>query len=227
MKIRIEGLSKYYRDAENQLVVLDNLNYSFPEKGSIAIIGRSGVGKSTLLHILGGLDRANQGKIFFDDQDISSFNNDKLSAFRGSQVGFIFQFHHLLPEFSAVENVSMPLIINGVAEDKALVRACSLLERVGLGDRLEHRPGELSGGEQQRVAIARAVVTEPRVVLADEPTGNLDLKTAQLAQELLLELNRELNNLLIVVTHSPDLAAKMDLVVEMQSGGCFVDAIQS
>lgn len=227
MKIRIEGLSKYYRDAENQLVVLDNLNYSFPEKGSIAIIGRSGVGKSTLLHILGGLDRANQGKIFFDDQDISSFNNDKLSAFRGSQVGFIFQFHHLLPEFSAVENVSMPLIINGVAEDKALVRARSLLERVGLGDRLEHRPGELSGGEQQRVAIARAVVTEPRVVLADEPTGNLDLKTAQLAQELLLELNRELNNLLIVVTHSPDLAAKMDLVVEMQSGGCFVDAIQS
>lgn len=227
MKIRIEGLSKYYRDAENQLVVLDNLNYSFPEKGSIAIIGRSGVGKSTLLHILGGLDRANQGKIFFDNQDISSFNNDKLSAFRGSQVGFIFQFHHLLPEFSAVENVSMPLIINGVAEDKALVRARSLLERVGLGDRLEHRPGELSGGEQQRVAIARAVVTEPRVVLADEPTGNLDLKTAQLAQELLLELNRELNNLLIVVTHSPDLAAKMDLVVEMQSGGCFVDAIQS
>lgn len=223
MKIRIEGLSKFYRDAQDRLVVLDNLNHCFPERGSIAIVGRSGVGKSTLLHILGGLDRANQGKVFYADQEITSYDNDKLSAFRGSQVGFIFQFHHLLPEFSAVENVAMPLIINGLSEEKALQRASALLDRVDLGDRLEHRPGQLSGGEQQRVAIARAVVAEPKVVLADEPTGNLDLKTAQVVQELLLELNRELGNLLIVVTHSPDLAAKMDLVLEMQSGGSFLE----
>ena len=219
MKISTSNLSKSYQDADRVLKVIDALTVEFPEDRSIAIVGRSGIGKSTLLHLLGGLDRPSTGQILFDGQDIAALSNEALSDFRGSNVGFIFQFHHLLPEFSAAENVAMPLIISGLIESAALEQAHAVLDRVGLADRKEHIPGKLSGGEQQRVAIARAVVAKPRVILADEPTGNLDVATAREAQQLLLEINRELHNTLIVVTHSSELADAMDSVVEMQPGG--------
>lgn len=219
LKISTVNLSKFFQDADRELRVIESLTMEFPEDRSIAVVGRSGIGKSTLLHLLGGLDRPNSGSILFDGVDIASLSNDALSEFRGRNVGFIFQFHHLLPEFSAVENVAMPLIISGMAERAALKQAQEVLERVGLTDRMEHIPGKLSGGEQQRVAIARAVVAKPRVILADEPTGNLDVRTAREAQQLLLDINRELHNTLIVVTHSNELADAMDSVVEMQPGG--------
>jgi lipoprotein-releasing system ATP-binding protein len=161
--------------------------------------------------------------VWYDSVDLAGLSGDELSAFRGQHVGFIFQFHHLLPEFSALENVALPLIIAGTSERVATERARAMLARVRLEDRCEHRPGQLSGGEQQRVAIARALVGEPAVVLADEPTGNLDVATAGAVQELLLTMNRELGNLLVVVTHSADLARSLDRTVEMQPGGalCF------
>ncbi|MBN8550546.1 MAG: ABC transporter ATP-binding protein [Deltaproteobacteria bacterium] len=219
MKISTRNLTKTYQDADRQLKVIHDLSIDFPEDCSIAVVGRSGIGKSTLLHLLGGLDRPSSGEILYDEQNIAALSNDALSEFRGRNVGFIFQFHHLLPEFSALENVAMPLIILGTPEAQALEQARAVLDRVGLSERLEHVPGKLSGGEQQRVAIARAVVAQPRIILADEPTGNLDLSTARDAQQLLLEINRELHNTLIVVTHSAELANAMDSVVEMQPGG--------
>ena len=219
LKISTRNLSKTYQDADRELKVIAALSIDFPEDQSIAIVGRSGIGKSTLLHLLGGLDRPSAGQILFDGKDISALSNDDLSDFRGRNVGFIFQFHHLLPEFSALENVAMPLIILGVENKTALDQASEVLARVGLSNRLDHVPGKLSGGEQQRVAIARAVVAKPRVILADEPTGNLDVATAREAQQLLLDINRELHNTLIVVTHSSELADSMDSVVEMQPGG--------
>lgn len=219
MKISVTELRKSFRDAESELTVIDSLSFEFPEARSIAIVGRSGIGKSTLLHLLGGLDRPSAGRIFYDSTDIAALSVDDLSAFRGRSVGFVFQFHHLLPEFSALENVAMPLLINGCPERQALSDARAMLEHVGLANRADHIPGKLSGGEQQRVAIARAVVTRPAVILADEPTGNLDLATARQAQQLLLEINKELRNTLIVVTHSTELAEAMDVVLEMQPGG--------
>lgn len=219
VKIKTRNLRKSYRDADRDLTVIESLSFEFPEAASIAIVGRSGIGKSTLLHLLGGLDTPSSGEILFDGEDIAKLSGDALSEFRGRNVGFIFQFHHLLPEFTAVENVAMPLIISGVAERKALSEARDLLERVGLATRLDHIPGKLSGGEQQRVAIARAVVTRPRAILADEPTGNLDMATAKECQDLLSEINKELRNTLIVVTHSAELAGAMEVVLEMQPGG--------
>jgi len=219
MKIRTSNLTKRYRDADRDLTILDGLTCEFPERGSVAVIGRSGIGKSTLLHLLGGLDAPTSGQGFYDETDITALDGDALSYFRGRNVGFIFQFHHLLPEFSAVENVAMPLLIAGESEGGAVREAEQLLVKVGLGDRLSHRPGQLSGGEQQRVAIARALVTRPAVVLADEPTGNLDVHTAAAVQELLMKMNRELGNLLVVVTHSGELARAMDRTIEMEPGG--------
>ena len=219
MHIRVQGLTKSYRDADRELTVIKDLTFSFPEHGSIAIIGRSGIGKSTLMHLLGGLDIPTSGTVLYDDMPISSLSSDDRAALRAKQVGFIFQSHHLLPEFSALENVSMPLIISGVEESEALDVASGLLNRMGLESRVAHRPSQLSGGEQQRVSIARALACEPRVVLADEPTGNLDVNTASDVQRILLELNRELKNTLIIVTHSHELARSMDLVVEMSPGG--------
>jgi lipoprotein-releasing system ATP-binding protein len=219
MHIRVQGLTKSYRDADRELTVINDLTFSFPEHGSIAIIGRSGIGKSTLMHLLGGLDIPTSGTVLYDDMPISSLSSDDRAALRAKQVGFIFQSHHLLPEFSALENVSMPLIISGVEESEALDVASGLLNRMGLESRVAHRPSQLSGGEQQRVSIARALACKPRVVLADEPTGNLDVNTASDVQRILLELNRELKNTLIIVTHSHELARSMDLVVEMSPGG--------
>lgn len=219
MQIRLEQLSKTYRDADRELSVIQDLTFSFPQKGSVAIIGRSGIGKSTLMHLLGGLDIPSRGRVLYDEKAISELPSDERAAFRARHVGFIFQFHHLLPEFSALENVAMPLAIAGVANDEALEVSAGLLDRMGLRNRVNHRPSQLSGGEQQRVAIARALVAKPRVVLADEPTGNLDVRTATEVQSVVLELNRELQNTLIVVTHNQELARSMDVVVEMLPGG--------
>jgi len=219
VRLSVRSLSKSYRDADSDLTIINSLNYDFPEKGSLAIVGRSGVGKSTLLHLLGGLDRVTSGKILYDTVDIAALSVNQLTAFRGKKVGFIFQFHHLLPEFSALENVAMPLLVQGVTEEEARSRASEILDKVGMNHRLSHRPGTLSGGEQQRVAIARAVVHHPDAILADEPTGNLDFRTAREVQELLLAINAELNNVLVVVTHSDDLAQSMQHVVEMSPGG--------
>lgn len=219
MQVRVKNLTKSYRDADRELVVIKDLTFSFPESGSVAIIGRSGIGKSTLMHVLGGLDLPSKGSVFYDDQEVSALSPDARAAFRARKVGFIFQFHHLLPEFSALENVAMPLTIAGVSDDEAYQVAAQLLGRLGLAKREGHRPSQLSGGEQQRVAIARALVAKPRVVLADEPTGNLDVRTAQEVQSIVLEMNKELHNTLIVVTHSQELARSMDMVVEMEPGG--------
>lgn len=219
MKIRTVHLQKTYRDADRNLTVIGDLSFDFPASGAVAIVGRSGTGKSTLLHILGGLDRPSGGSVLYDDVELSALAGDELALFRGRNVGFVFQFHHLLPEFSALENVAMPLIIAGLPDGDATKRATAMLDRVGLASRMKHRPGELSGGEQQRVAIARAVVSNPRVVLADEPTGNLDVETSRDIQRLLLEINRELSNVLIVVTHSLEIARNMDVTLEMSPGG--------
>jgi lipoprotein-releasing system ATP-binding protein len=219
MHIRVQGLTKSYKDADRDLTVIKDLTFSFPEHGSVAIIGRSGIGKSTLMHLLGGLDIPTSGTVLYDDMPISSLSSDDRAALRAKKVGFIFQSHHLLPEFSALENVAMPLIISGVEDSEALDIASGLLNRMGLESRVGHRPSQLSGGEQQRVSIARALACKPRVVLADEPTGNLDVNTASDVQRILLELNRELKNTLIIVTHSHELARSMDLVVEMSPGG--------
>lgn len=222
MQVKVEHVTKRYRDADHDLVVINDLTFCFPPKGSVAIIGRSGIGKSTLLHLLGGLDTPTSGRIVYDSTDVSGLSVDARARFRATTVGFIFQFHHLLPEFSARENVTMPLIIGGVIEDEAVERAEYFLRLMGLTKRMDHLPSQLSGGEQQRVAIARALVTEPRVVLADEPTGNLDVKTAEEVQELLLESNRRLESTLIVVTHNTELARNMDMAVEMLPGGDLV-----
>jgi lipoprotein-releasing system ATP-binding protein len=206
--IVVEGLCKSYRDASKELVILKD-----------AIVGRSGVGKTTLLQIIGGLSGADRGSVRYGSVDICKLKSDALSRFRGESIGFVFQFHQLLPEFTALENVAMPLLIAGQSEELAFDAASDLIRMVGLAARGAHRPAELSGGEQQRIAIARALVTSPQVVLADEPTGNLDIATGNEIRALLLETCRQKGITLVVVTHSMELATDMDVVFEMQPGG--------
>jgi lipoprotein-releasing system ATP-binding protein len=219
VQIRLEQVSKVYRDADRELSIIKELSWEFEEHGAYAIVGRSGIGKSTLMHILGGLDRPSKGQVWIGDKQITALSDQQLTLFRGTHVGFIFQFHHLLAEFSALENVAMPLLLGGESESSALQKSAALLERVGLASRAAHLPSQLSGGEQQRVAVARALVGRPRLVLADEPTGNLDLQTAALVQTLLMELQSEMGSTLIVVTHSQDFARTMKIRLEMQPGG--------
>ncbi len=219
MKLETINVRKSFVDADRRLSVIEGLKFSFPESGSVAIVGRSGVGKSTLLHLLAGLERPDSGEILIGGTDITKLSSDEITEFRGKNIGVIFQFHHLMGDFTAWENVALPLTIQGMSEGEARLKAESVLKRVGLGSRLEHSPGELSGGESQRVAIARALVGRPGVVVADEPTGNLDVKTAEEVGALLREVQREERMLLITVTHSHDLARSMDLVYEMMPGG--------
>src|SRR6185295_10535381 len=200
--VEATGLSKRYVDGPSEVQVLDELDLVIRAGERVAIVGESGVGKSTLLHILGTLDRPTGGEVWFDGENLTSKSDRDLANFRNREIGFIFQFHHLLPDFTALENVMMPALIAGTASETARRRATDLLSRVGLDERLDHRPGELSGGEQQRVAVARALTQEPRAILADEPTGNLDPATGEGVQSLLLELNREHDITLVVVTHS-------------------------
>ena len=221
--IALRNLTKEYVDGPRVVRVLTGLDLEIGAGERVAIVGESGVGKSTLLHILGTLDRPTGGEVWFDGENLTKKSDRELAHFRNREIGFIFQFHHLLPDFTALENVMMPALISGTSTDAARRRATTLLERVGLAERLEHKPGELSGGEQQRVAVARALVQEPRAVLADEPTGNLDPVTGAGVQGLLLELNREHNITLVVVTHSASLADAMDRTLRLKAGRIATD----
>ena len=221
--IALRNLTKEYVDGPRVVRVLTGLDLEIAAGERVAIVGESGVGKSTLLHILGTLDRPTGGEVWFDGENLTSKSDRDLAHFRNREIGFIFQFHHLLPDFSALENVMMPSLIARTGTEAARRRATELLERVGLAERLTHKPGELSGGEQQRVAVARALVQEPRAVLADEPTGNLDPVTGEGVQALLMELNRERNITLVVVTHSVSLAQAMDRTLRLSGGRIAID----
>ncbi|MBI3303322.1 MAG: ABC transporter ATP-binding protein [Deltaproteobacteria bacterium] len=216
--IRAEGLSKRYGEGEHAIRVLESLDLEIRRTERVAIVGESGVGKSTLLHILGTLDRPSEGKVLLSGQDLFTLPEPDLAALRNREIGFIFQFHHLLPDFTALENVTMPGLIAGLNWGEARKRAEEMLHKVGLGERLTHRPGELSGGEQQRVAVARALVLEPQVVLADEPTGNLDPVTGEGVLRLLLALNQEMGITMAIVTHNEKLAAAMDRTLRLSGG---------
>ncbi|HHE6471407.1 TPA: lipoprotein-releasing ABC transporter ATP-binding protein LolD [Providencia rettgeri] len=213
-----ENLSKTYQEGTLSTQVLKNVSFSMGLGEMMAIVGSSGSGKSTLLHLLGGLDTPSEGNVIFRDQHINQLSSDERAAIRNKDLGFIYQFHHLLPDFTALENVAMPLLIGGIAKETAFSKATEMLEAVGLAHRAGHRPSELSGGERQRVAIARALVNEPALVLADEPTGNLDLRNADAIFELLGELNRTQRTAFLVVTHDMTLARRLSRQLEMRDG---------
>ena len=213
-----EGIAKSYQVGQRSLSVLRDLDLSVEPGEMLAIVGASGVGKSTLLHVLGGLDRVDRGTVAIGDVEVTSLADGEIVAFRNRHVGFVFQFHHLLPEFSAVENAEMPMRIARMPLAEARSRARDLLVRVGLVDRLTHRPGMLSGGEQQRVAVARALVMRPSLLLADEPTGDLDEQTASALHDLLREMHRTFQLTSIIATHNPRLAAACDRVLRLEAG---------
>lgn len=211
-------VAKSFRSGPEELKVLVGIDLDVMKGEMLAIVGASGVGKSTFLHILGGLERPTAGRVLYGDLDVYSLDNDGIARFRNQRVGFVFQFHHLMPEFTALENVMMPLLIRGIPHEDASRAASSALSDVGLGARLHHRPGEISGGEQQRVAVARALVLNPDVVLADEPTGNLDTHTGEAVHELIKRLNRERGMTFVIVTHNDRLAMRADRVFRMADG---------
>ena len=217
--LEARALSKTYVGGDGgQIVVLDGVDLEIARGEMVAIIGSSGAGKSTLLHLLGALDRPTSGQVIIDGHALDGMHDDALSALRNRTVGFVFQFHHLLREFTALENVMMPLRIAGTDEVEARRRATTLLERVGLGGRIHHRPGALSGGEQQRTAVARALAADPAVLLADEPSGNLDHHNSERLHELFTELARELELGMVIVTHNRALAARADRVLQLEDG---------
>lgn len=216
--LEVTELTKSYGAGETRVDVLQGVNLTVAEGETIALVGASGTGKSTLLHIMGTLDRPSSGNVFFQGQDVFRLSEAALASFRNRSIGFVFQFHHLLPEFSAVENVMMPLLIAGTKRSEAVAPARELLEEVGLAHRLTHKPGELSGGEQQRVAIARALILSPKLLLADEPTGNLDMKTSDEVHETLEGIHRKRGVTLVIVTHNEKLASRMGRTVRLLDG---------
>ncbi|WP_223670731.1 lipoprotein-releasing ABC transporter ATP-binding protein LolD [Kangiella shandongensis] len=216
--IDIDSLSREYADGANKVQVLTNLTLKVEKGEQLAIVGSSGSGKSTLLHLIGGLDKPTAGKVLVHNTDIHRLSAKAQGNFRNQHIGFVYQFHHLLPEFEAQDNVAMPLIIRGMKRSEAQKKANELIEKVGLSHRKTHKPSELSGGERQRIAFARALVTEPDCVLADEPTGNLDHATATHVYELMCELNREMGTTFITVTHDLELAGKMQRQLHLEDG---------
>jgi len=214
--LEARGLTKTYRDAEIPVRVFENLNLDVERGEMLAVIGPSGIGKSTLLHLLGGLDRPDSGTIRVEQHDVTGMSTDELARFRNRNVGFVFQFHHLLPEFTATENVAMPGWIGRISRREALKKAAGLLEELGLENRGRHFPNQLSGGEQQRVAIARALLINPQIFLADEPTGNLDLETSTRVFDLMRECHSKRGLTSVIVTHNPELAARCDRIFEMK-----------
>lgn len=216
--IQVQKLFKSYGNGTKRVEVLKGVDLTFSQSEKAAIVGASGVGKTTLLHVLGTLDRPTSGKVLYEGKDIYTLNAKSLALFRNREIGFVFQFHHLLPEFNALENTMMPCLIQGIPKEESVSRAEAILTLVGLKERLSHKPGELSGGEQQRVAVARALVLEPKVLLADEPTGNLDTKTGESVFDLLQELNQIRGVTLIVVTHNLRLAEKLSRQIQLIDG---------
>ena len=214
-----ENLSKSYQsNKKNILQVLKSISLEIEENKISVIVGASGAGKSTLLHLLGGLDRPDNGKVFYEQKNIFEFSNDKLAKFRNENMGFVFQFHHLLPEFTAIENIAIPQMINGTSLNKTLKKSQQLLETVGLIERAEHKPAELSGGEQQRVAVARALANDPKIIFADEPTGNLDSANSESIHKLLFDLRDNYNKTFVIVTHNPELMKLADVIFEIKDG---------
>jgi lipoprotein-releasing system ATP-binding protein len=222
--VQVDGLNKFYSGGRERLHVLRDLTLTVAEGEMVAVVGASGVGKSTLLHVLGGLDRADSGVVSVTGRPLGDLNDAALVSFRNKQVGFVFQFHHLLPEFTALENVEMPMRIAGLPLSEARSRATELLTRVGLAERVEHRPSMLSGGEQQRVAVARALVMRPALLLADEPTGDLDEPTAESLHALLRQMHAEHGLTSVIATHNPKLAAACDRVLRLENGQLRPDA---
>jgi lipoprotein-releasing system ATP-binding protein len=216
--IEIRNLNKIFTKDGSRIEVLKDLNLTIHPGESVAILGASGAGKSTLLHILGTLDHPTSGVLLYSGTEVFRWNERQLAEFRNRKIGFVFQFHHLLPEFNSLENTMMPALICGLPKQEARKRAEIILNDVGLGDRMAHKPGELSGGEQQRVAVARALMMEPEVLLADEPTGNLDTETGRKIEDVLLELNRTKGITLIVVTHNQSLAKRMSRSIGLKDG---------
>lgn len=216
--VECQNISKTYIDGKLQVPVLENLNFKVAHGQSVSIVGASGSGKSTLLHILGGLDKPTSGSIRLMGKDLSTLSQNSIGKLRNQYLGFVYQFHHLLPDFTALENVMMPLLIGHKSKAEAEQQALIMLEKVGLQQRVMHRPGELSGGERQRAAIARALVTHPACLLADEPTGNLDRRNAQNVLDMMLDLQSEMNASLVVVTHDDELASRFDEVLTVYDG---------
>lgn len=216
--IRITDLHKSFIMGSQELTVLKGIDLEIPRGQMVAIVGASGAGKSTMLHIMGMLDRPTQGTVYFDNQDLFQMSETQQAEFRNRRIGFVFQFHHLLPEFTALENACMPALIQRRPLEEVEQEATILLQEVGLGQRLHHKPGELSGGEQQRVAVARALVQKPDLVLADEPTGNLDTHTGESLFGLLRDLNRTRKTTFVIVTHNDKLSAQSDRIIHMQDG---------
>jgi lipoprotein-releasing system ATP-binding protein len=214
-----ENITKSYQSSKkNKLEVLKSISFEVEANKISIIVGASGAGKSTLLHLLGGLDRPDSGKVFYEQKNIFDFNNDKLAKFRNENMGFVFQFHHLLPEFTALENVSIPQMIKGVSLKSSSKNSLRLLEIVGLKDRAEHKPAELSGGEQQRVAVARALANDPKIIFADEPTGNLDSANSDSIHKLLFDLRDNFKKTFVIVTHNPELMKLADIILEIKDG---------